>query len=571
MSGRRTFFGGLVLASVVAWSCAPGQGPAGGGEQRAAVALAGKTLVFVHGGEVQSFAHKELLPTAGATSTRSAEAKLLVNARLVYLDERGLPVPFLTEALPQLDTDSWRVFSDGTMQTSYALKPNLTWHDGQPLTADDFVFAWRAYANPQFGVSTTGGIRFVEEVAAPDPRTVVIRWKQPYPDAIDDVNVVPPLPRHILEQPYQQLAVEAFMALPFWREEYVGLGPWRLEHREPGSYFEATAFDRFVFGRPRIDRVRVVYIPDTNAAVANMLAGHVHYAMESLLYGEEGLTLERGWAGTGGGTVVWEPISARAMEFQQRPEFAVPTELATDVRVRRALAHVIDREALLEVLTAGRGLLRDVFAHPYADDYDMILRAVPVRYRYDPRRASQLLEEAGFSRGADGVWISSTGQRFTLEQWYIAGATNERESHILVDYLRRNGIDATSHVFGVQRTSNEDRAKSPGIFGGSKDQARYHSAEIARAETRWTGSNRFGYVNPEMDRLIDTWDRTLDRAEGSRIMAQVERIAMEDLPSLPMYWNPRVMAWVAGLKGTVTNLTPDGGGERRVWEWYWES
>jgi ABC-type transport system substrate-binding protein len=74
-----------------------------------------------------------------------------------------------------------------------------------------------------------------------------------------------------------------------------------------------------------------------------------------------------------------------------------------------------------------------------------------------------------------------------------------------------------------------------------------------------------------MDRLIDVWDRTLDRSEGSRIMTQVERIAMEDLPALPMYWNPRVMAWVAGLKGTVTNLTPDGGGERRVWEWYWES
>jgi len=168
------------------------------------------------------------------------------------------------------------------------------------------------------------------------------------------------------------------------------------------------------------------------------------------------------------------------------------------------------------------------------------------------------------------MW-SASGERFTLEQWYIAGATNERESTILVDGLRRNGIDASSHVFGVQRTSQEDRSKSPGLFGGSKDIPRYHSAEIARPENRWTGANRFGYANPDMDRAVDAWDTTLDRTARTQRLLEMERIAMTDLPTIPMYWNPRVMAWAAGLKGTVTNLTPDGGGERRLWEWYWES
>ncbi len=560
----------VLLCSLFAMSCAPSQAPVGNNSDQRSAALAAKTLVFVHGGETPTFAWKELLSTGAATTTRSAEAKLLLNARLVFLDERGLPQPFLAEAVPDLGAGSWRLLPDGRMETTFRLRPNLTWHDGQPLTADDFVFASQVYARPEFGVSANGGFKYVEETLAPDPRTVVIRWKQPYPDAVTDLTVLPPLPRHILQQPYQELQPDPFMALPFWREEYVGAGSWRLERREPGSFFEASAFDGFVFGRPKIDRVRVVYIPDTNTAVVNMLSGEVHYAMESLFYGEEGSALERGWA-NGGGTVTWEPISPRTMEFQLRPEFAVPHELATDVRVRQAVLYAIDREALLDALTAGHGMLRDVYTHPNADYYDTVFRAVPTRYRYDARRAEQLLQEAGFARGSDGVWASAGGERFAMEQWYIAGATNERESTILVDGLRRFGIEASSHVFGVQRSSQEDRSKSPGLFGGSKEYPRYHSAEISRPENRWTGANRFGYSNPEMDRLVEAWDTTLDRAERVQRMADMERIAMTELPAIPMYWNPRVMAWVTGLKGTVTNLTPDGGGERRVWEWYWES
>jgi peptide/nickel transport system substrate-binding protein len=559
-----------LFALVLAAACAPAPAPVGNNSPQRAAALAAKTLVFVHGGETPTFAWKELLPTGAATSTRSAEAKLLLNARLIFLNEQGLPQPFLAEAVPDLTAGSWLLLPDGRMETSFHLRPNLTWHDGQPLTADDFVFASQVYARPEFGVSANGGFKYVEETLATDPRTVLIRWKQPYPDAVTDVTVLPPLPRHILHQPYQDLQPDPFMALQFWREDYVGAGPWRLERREPGSFFEATAFDGFVFGRPKIDRVRVVYIPDTNTAVVNMLSGEVHYAMESLFYGEEGFALERGWA-NGGGTVTWEQISPRTMEFQLRPEFAVPRELATDVRVRQAVVYAIDREALLEALTAGHGMLRDVYTHPNADYYDAVARAVTVRYRADPRRAEQLLQEAGFARGSDGIWASPSGERFAMEQWYIAGATNERESTILVDGLRRFGIDASSHVFGVQRTSQEDRSKSPGLFGGSKEYPRYHSAEIARPENRWTGANRFGYTNSEMDRLVEGWDTTLDRAERVQRMAEMERIAMAELPAIPMYWNPRVMAWVAGLKGTVTNLTPDGGGERRVWEWYWES
>src|SRR5207245_9461869 len=116
-------------------------------------------------------------------------------------------------------------------------------------------------------------------------------------------------------------------------------------------------------------------------------------------------------------------------------------------------------------------------------------------------------------RGADSFWATPRGDRFTLEQWYIAGASNERESNILVSDWRRFGIDATSHLWGVQRTSAEERAKMPGIFGGSHRIDDFHSRDIARPETRWTGSNRYGFVNRDYDRLLEALETTLDRSQ----------------------------------------------------------
>src|SRR5204863_9790894 len=271
-----------------------------------------------------------------------------------------------------------------------------------------------------------------------------------------------------------------------------GAGPSKLERREAGAFFEASAFDGFVFGRPKIDRVKVIYQPDSNTAVANMLSGEAHYSVSALLHGEEGLALERTWATNQGGRVIWETDIAKGQELQSRPEFAVPTQLATDVRVRQALAFAIDRATLTEVITVGKGLLREIYTHPNADYYDTVLSAVSTRYSYDPRRVEQLLLQAGFTRGSDGFWLTPGGERFTLEQWYLAGATNERDSVILVDTFRRLGIDATSNVFGIQRNSNEERVKTSGMFGGSLgfQPDRYHSREIATAANRWQGRNR---------------------------------------------------------------------------------
>jgi ABC-type transport system substrate-binding protein len=240
--------------------------------------------------------------------------------------------------------------------------------------------------------------------------------------------------------------------------------------------------------------------------------------------------------------------------------------------VRQALAYLIDRGALLEILTDNKGVLREVFTHPQEEGYDVITRAASIRYRPDARKAQQLLEEAGFAKGADGQWRTPRGDRFTLEQWYLASAGNERESQIVVDALRRFGIEATSQLWGVQRTSAEERAKTSGLFAGSITLPNdFATKNIAGPANRWTGANRYGYSNPELDGYVDAWETTLDTSQRIQHMANAERVVNAELPALSMYFRQRVLAHSSNLGGVVENLTPGAGSERRVWEWYWKA
>src|SRR5207249_11419697 len=132
------------------------------------------------------------------------------------------------------------------------------------------AFAFRVYTAPGAGQFEPVPLDRIEAVVAPDPRTVLIRWRTLYPEAgVVRAEQLDPLPHHILGQPFAALendptAQDAFANHPYWSREFVGPGPYRLERWEPGAHIEASAFDGHALGRPRIDRVVVRFIPDEN-------------------------------------------------------------------------------------------------------------------------------------------------------------------------------------------------------------------------------------------------------------------------------------------------------------------
>jgi peptide/nickel transport system substrate-binding protein len=526
------------------------------------------TLVIIARGEPPSLAARELVPFSGALRPPVR----LFNATLDYVDERGQAHAYLSSALPQINTDSWRIFPDGRMETSYHLQPNLTWHDGTPLSAEDFVFAWRVYSNPELGVAKSPPFGQMEDVLAVDPNTVVLRWRQVFADAgVLDADLQA-LPRHILEDEYRGLDSPAFSNLPVWSTEYVGLGPYRLDRWEPGTFLEAHAFDGHALGRPKIDRVKVLFIGDANTALANILSGEAHFISDFILTASDGTTLEHEWSASDGGTVLWAPVNLRVSVVQLRPEYADPPDLI-DLRVRRALAHAIDSSTAADVLNEGRAVVTSTLTSPRVDYYGEIERVI-TKYPYDPRRAQQLLEEAGFARGSDGFYVNRNGQPFSLGVWSSSGPKNEQENAAFVDSLRQAGINASRQVVpAAQIRDAQARALIPGLSTRGQAMKRllaYTSEQVPRPDNRWQGENRGGWSNPDYDRLFDAYMTTPEQSQRVKAVAQMEKLITEQLPAIPHYFGVNVTAHVAALKGPTARQNPDAGfgwGNASTWEW----
>ncbi len=254
------WFSILAIATFIAAACAPGTAPGRSGpaaEQGQTQQAVGRTLVVSTKVEPTTLAPRALTST-GATPTSPVMS--IFSSWLTTVSGNNVPRPQLAEALPQLNTNSWVVNSDGTMKTGYTLRPGVAWHDGTPITAQDVVFGWEVFSNPDLGVRMDNPIRLVAEITAPDERTVIVRWKQLFPDADtlgpEKNGGVPALPRHLLEEKYRGGDLQRFLADPYWGPGFMGSGPYRLDKWELGAYIEASAYDGFVEGRPQIEKLK---------------------------------------------------------------------------------------------------------------------------------------------------------------------------------------------------------------------------------------------------------------------------------------------------------------------------
>ncbi len=575
----------LTLILLLLAGCAPAGAPtprdtgatASNNSSAAQPVAPNRTLVVVARGEPPTLAAK---PLQGFSGSLTPPLRLF-NATLDYIDANEVPQPYLVQALPQLNSDTWRVLPDGKMETIHRLRPNLTWHDGMPLTAEDFVFAHKVYSTPTLGTSGSPPIVEMEEVVAQDAGTVLIRWKRPFPDAVQMDQTFQALPRHLLEEPFQTLDPLGFTNHPYWTSEYVGLGPYKVARWEAGAFIEATAFDGHALGKPKIGQVRLAFIGDANTALANILTGEAHYVSDYVLWYHEGETLEREWAMRGGtataGTVFFSPALMRITHVQQRPDFVAPQALL-DVRVRRALWHAIDSPSAVEALTGGKGLVATTLSSPAAEHYPQIDRAI-AKYPYDPRRAQQILDQAGFTRGSDGILVAPPelgGEPLRIEAWYSAGSDEERENAILTDSLRRIGVDAISKVTPVAMVRDaQARSTTLGISTGGMGGKRFiemTTDAIPRPETRWQGNNRGAWSNAEYDRFYQLYSTTLDKSERIQHLAQLERVFTQEVGAIPYLFTVVVVAHTANLKGPVMRKTPEGGvGTLRADTWEWTS
>ena len=564
---------GLVVLVVVA-GCAPAaQQPARDANRVASPSSPpeSRTLTMAMQHEPPALSPKHIESTG-----RLQELIRIFNASLVLIDARGLPIPYLTEARPELNTPSWQVYPDGRMETTYRLRPNLTWHDGTPLAAEDFVFAWEVYRDPNLGLFFTTPQDKIEAVRALDPRTVVIEWKVLYPDAsVLKPGEFEPLPRHHLSQPFASFQNdpapqrESFGNLRFWSSGYVGVGPYRVERWEPGALIEASAFAGHALGMPKIERLILRFIADDNTTMTNLLSESVQIGMGALGF-EQGVALERAWAAQQRGKVLFVTAGTNPNQVQFRPEFLKAPELL-DLRVRRAMAHAIDQQAVNEGLFEGRGTVGDTYIAREESYYPELDRAL-TKYPYDPRRSEQLMADAGFPKGRDGVFLNAAGERLGVPYLIVGGAEYEQFGAIMTDTWRRAGFDIQPSILpAIQMRDVQARATFPGLIvtpmGVGERILKYFSTpQIGTPANRWGGNNRGGWSSPEYDRLVEAYDSTLERGQRTQQVIQMMALISDVLPAFQVYYRFDVVAHLGELRGPAP-MTPDSRMTWNIYEW----
>lgn len=417
----------------------------------------------------------------------------LVGSDLVHY---STPNPALAE--------SWEVNADATKFT-FKIHSGVTWHDGQPLTAEDVRWTMQAVIDNRGSVAATL-LSDVVSVEAPDNLTVVVNLANSNTAWIEGLGIPQGffvLPKHLLENENWQ--ENAFNTNP------IGSGPFKFENWERGSFISLTANTDFFLGRPPIDRIvqRFYGMAELTEAFRQ---GEVQYVYDRL------------------------PVS-ELVALQDLPDFRIDRlplpqvqwfafnieqeETFQDVRVRRAFAHAIDA--------------REISDRAYGGVWEPNTGVFPINavynnkttFAHDPELAERLLDEAGFPRGSDGT-------RLTVDWSYAEVMGNSDVGAVVRDQLAKVGIAVRLDSMDWPTYSQsviQDRKFQIGTGAGWQGP---DPNELAQFFTTGGRRNMGGYSNAEVDALFASARATTDFNVRRDIYLEIQEILFDEVPRVQL-------------------------------------
>lgn len=454
--------------------------------------------------------------------------KVMFNTLVRFSFEDGSTV------VPDLATD-WKVNDDSTVWTFY-LRDDVRWHDGEKFTADDVVFTVNALRDP--AIASRWGDAFVtlDDIVALDDYTVEFTFEQPFAPLLSTLAYnLSMVPKHVLED--MDLSTPtgptAFVTNP------IGTGPYKFVEQVSGSHITVEAYEDYHEGPANISDVTFKVIPDVNAQVAQLLTGEL-----DISWTVEPTHLRRLQAS---GQVVLNEVTIPRWDW-------IPLNLDNpvfqDVRVRQAMMHALDREALVSVVLGGYG---EVAHGPIPPAIAWVSQEGTRKYEYDPEKARELLAEAGWTLGSDGLLRNEAGNtlRFTL----LADRGNPTRDQIYVvaqEAWKQVGMDINiestewNTILIRYREGDYDSRLGWWVIKPDPDIYDYFHSKGAL--------NSINYSNPEVDRLLEAGRAISDIDERARIYHELQVLLSEEVPSVFLYYPTEVRA----VNKQVTGL-PDIG------------
>ena len=451
-------------------------------------------------------------PTGGAASAISEITLYNVFETLTKVNSDGSVSPLLAE--------SWEVSPDLKTYT-FKLRPNVKWHDGQPFTSADVSYTILEVLKKVHPRGRTA-LAKITSVETPDPLTAIIKLSKPAPPmlaALASSYESPMMPKHLFAG--TDPAANPYISKP------VGTGPFVFKEWKKGEFILLEKNPNYwQAGKPVLRRIVFRVINDASARAASFETGEVHIGGLSpvpltdmpRIAKNPALSVEtRGYS-------YMSPYMLMELNLRKPP--------LNDVRVRRAIAHAIDRDRMTQVVWMGYGkpavsaIPSPVTAFHSTD--------VP-KYEYSVEKAKKLLDDAGLKPGANGMRFKMTHDLFPL------GSDFQRTGEFIKQQLARVGIDVELRSQDLpsyfRRVFTEyDFDSTSGYYGAFADptqgvQRLYWSKAIQKGVVF---TNATDYRSADMDRIIEAAQDENDPAKRKSLYLDMQRLAMTDLPVIPL-------------------------------------
>jgi peptide/nickel transport system substrate-binding protein len=558
----------LVSLFFVLASCAPSAGP---GQSGSAANPPVGTRKRIEAGIISQpagFFQEMTNPTGAPSSTPGLqETYQLVNATMTYTDLDANRHSWLAEDVPSTDNGLWTVFPDGRMDTTWRIRSGVLWHDGVPMTSDDLRFTMDVYRDKDSGVLTMPELALVDDVEAPDPQTIVIHWQRPLisADGLFGGGIsMWPLPQHLLEQPFRANK-DGFLGLSYWRGDFVGTGPFKMQEWVTDSHLVLVANDDYVLGRPRVEQVVVRFFSERSAFVAAILAGAVQLPLGRGLYPEDVMQVRQG--GHDIKTQLSGPLGNVAPVYAQSINPDPP--IVANLMFRRALLMTIDRQEMTETLNYGLSPVAHSWVQPDIPEGRAIENSL-VRYEYDVRAASQMIQELGYSKGADSMFRGADGAPLSVSlKTHTQNTLHQPGTLAVARYWKDAGIDVQVEVLGDEAARDlKWRAEYPGFFfilrGLRIDHPDQNFATkvIPTAENRYVGGNTGRVGSAEMDGFIDRYLRTIPFGERMVALGDIVHQQSEQVQMMPLFFQGAAYVVAAN---NIQNVNAGTSGTGQEW------
>ncbi len=429
------------------------------------------------------------------------------------------------ELVPEL-AESWDVEEDGALYR-FHLRDDVTWHDGEPFTSADVKFSFEEVLL-KFHSRTAASVgAAIDSIETPDENTVEFRFKEPYAPLLLqlDVTEAPIVARHVYEgtDPLENPA----------NLDPVGTGPFELESYRPGAEVRLTRNpDYFKVDLPFLEEVVMRIVPEPGNQVVALEAGEIGW-----LFGVPGPDLDRLRTDPAYGFIETS-VNPGGSNCIMTVSYNLDRPMFQDVRVRRAIAHALDRQQFLERVLFGQGAVADApISSGIPAAHATSLDGMPV---HDSAEAERLLDEAGWAREGDGVRMAAgvegvpDGTPLSFNFLHFPSFSSYGE--LFRAQLAEVGVDVTLRpleppVFAEKVFADREFDTNIISYCNGADpeigvKRMYLSSNIGSVPF----SNSSAYRNPEVDRLFEEARTTVDADARSEVYQRIQEILVQDLP-----------------------------------------